>query len=551
LSDQHDSPSEAGPAADPPQPSSYRDRYTQIANEAYKAISDLLTVLSNDEARYIGVLIKRLQLGLQKVTLDSLLEPNKASVEKRFTELRLERLKSKFRLDKVADEIDNESAALEKATRDLEKDLEARGLPIAPPSPSSLSGDERFKLHATLLRLYPSLQLASLPPPDDHFTGIAGKSRVFLFSLRHSDTEIRLMAKFDRPDRAAREWAAIQELRLLHVPAEAILPLAKNDRADGVILYPVAGDHRLKSFVTLSGYLASHLVTAPDNGVRCLEQCLDCLGYFYEIEPGRVDDRFPRDSLPYLWSDFFPEVPSEGIARPVLDRPELTTGAAGEVLALANNLKLPDPFSGLDRLPKYAGHLRLSRIHGDLNLSNILVCPDLDQSPSKVFIIDLADSKPGRATAIDLARIEVELWLRVYSTMASQSGEPFVRWAKDLIAVHDILEDRNNAERSPASTGALRFLYRLRKRAAIILAPHHSDRYMLHDYYLCLYFTYLTQLGYMMRTGNPDVGCLLLARLGASVALRFLGDWGSGIYSPGGSPHRGSPCRRIAELEQS
>jgi hypothetical protein len=359
------------------------------------------------------------------------------------------------------------------------------------------------------------------------------------------------MAKFDRPDRAAREWAAIQELRMLNVPAETILPLAKNEKADGVILYPVAGNHRLKTFTSLSDYLIRHLVSAPGDGVRCLDHCLDSLSFFYEIEPGRVDDRFPRVNPPYRWSDLFSDVPSEATARTLLGQVALTIGDGGELVAAGDQTNLPDPLSGLARLHEYTGHLRLSRIHGDLNLSNLLVCPDLDQSPSKVYIIDLTDSKPGRATAADLARIEVEVWSDVYNSMALKVNQPVERWVADMVAVHDVLEDRPPGERSPAGQGALLFLYHLRKRAATILAPQRSERYMLHDYYACLYFTYLTRLGYLANSDKPKPGQVMLAGLGASLALRFLGDWESGVYSRGGPRQRGSPCRRIESLEQS
>jgi hypothetical protein len=154
------------------------DRYTQIVNDAYGAISELLTVLSNDETRYTAVLIKKLRLGLQKVVLESLLQQNNASVEERFKSLRRDLLKDKFRLDTIARAIDSESAALEEETGEIEKALRDGGFAVSLSTQSSLSGDELFKLHATLLRLYPSLPLAKLPPPDDVFSGVVA-SRVY------------------------------------------------------------------------------------------------------------------------------------------------------------------------------------------------------------------------------------------------------------------------------------------------------------------------------------------------------------------------------------
>ncbi len=59
------------------------------------------------------------------------------------------------------------------------------------------------------------------------------------------------------------------------------------------------------------------------------------------------------------------------------------------------------------------GSVYRSRIHGDFNLTNILVTLNEDTSVSNSYIIDLSHSKADSVLALDFARVEQEMWRRI------------------------------------------------------------------------------------------------------------------------------------------
>src|SRR5664280_2529645 len=79
---------------------------------------------------------------------------------------------------------------------------------------------------------------ADLPKPYRITTGVANKSRVyFLFIPGSATTGINLVAKFDKPDRALREWAAINQIFKSNSPIHAMLPWRNNQKEHGVVIY--------------------------------------------------------------------------------------------------------------------------------------------------------------------------------------------------------------------------------------------------------------------------------------------------------------------------
>jgi hypothetical protein len=205
-----------------------------------------------------------------------------------------------------------------------------------------------------------------------------------------------------------------------------------------------------------------------------------------------------------------------------------------------------------ERLRSPTGSIKLSRIHGDLNLTNVLVCPDARRNPRTVFLIDWAESRPNQPTAVDLARIEAEVWVEAYlGRYLGRAAEE--DWLADFVAACRYLNGSGPAPtafRTDAAfvVGAMSFVYHLRQAACKVLCPssRRLEEYALEDYFACLYFTYLRTLLWRRYQEVPQRSRLALH--GAALALEVMDGLKSGRYSEGGTRRWGSPARVIAEL---
>src|SRR5438270_10497352 len=114
------------------------------------------------------------------------------------------------------------------------------------PSDGGLTAHKAVTLRAAFVRLKLFASHDPLPLPVRVLSGIAGKSRVFVFRYGR---RAQLIAKFDRLDRSEREWGVIETLRHLHPPREVVIPHGRNHLIDGVLIYPAASTASFKESV--------------------------------------------------------------------------------------------------------------------------------------------------------------------------------------------------------------------------------------------------------------------------------------------------------------
>jgi hypothetical protein len=529
-------------------------RFPPFIEEAYSQLGQRSGIFEQALAETAALWVRLHLLNLRLETMNWLRDRNDARSQAALTDLRKVQDDEQLQIERWRKSLEEEVRRLEGQENELSV---VNSTPLSS-ARQELTAEEAVTLRAVLARLNLLEPDENLPTPDDFFSGIAGQSRVFLFFLSNRASGMRLIAKFDGPDRAKREWEVIKFLRLLNVPAETILPHSRNDFTDGVIIYPVAGSPRLKRFVTLSRFLLDQLMVAPGNCVHCVDLFLDPLRYFYDIEPGRVTDRASNNTV-LNWKKFFPEVADSGklsdavhASCPELqcDRPTLqrSTSEIAQDAALVDRL---NPIYDLnERLCSKTGDIRLSLIHGDLNLTNVLVCPALDGSPVKVNVIDLAESSAWQPTASDLARFEVQFWIDLYPRLADAQGVAVKEWMADFDAGCNYLAGRSDqaALRTAVGKRACGLVYYFRRFAIEILAPNPPDRYILGDYFHCLWFSYLTLLTYRSVRDQPNL--VRLALLGASLASQTVHDQNAGAYSPRAARPLLSPCRKLPDLER-
>lgn len=89
------------------------------------------------------------------------------------------------------------------------------------------------------------------------------------------------------------------------------------------------------------------------------------------------------------------------------------------VLRLPAGIRLPNPLTVLPRLPGFFRHVRMARIHGDLNLENILVAHQ--GSHLGVFLIDFATARQDHVLH-DFLRLETEIVTRVIPAACVEAG---------------------------------------------------------------------------------------------------------------------------------
>jgi hypothetical protein len=165
-----------------------------------------------------------------------------------------------------------------------------------------------------------------------------------------------------------------------------------------------------------------------------------------------------------------------------------------------------------------------SRVHGDLNLTNILVGLGAAYQPQKLFLIDLAGSADFAVTAFDLARLETEFLHEVFGPVASRQDPAFDedRCKTMLIAMHDCFAGGTVVVRGDLPMIAERsvsFLQNLREKACDVLRSNLPD-YRMQDYVVALYLQHLRSLAFPS-VQNTRFG-RTIATVGAALALEYL-----------------------------
>lgn len=460
-------------------------------------------------------------------------------------------------LENQSAEADKEKLRLRAAVQKVLAELaqqEQLVLTAAPPRPAGVAMDtvQAALLEFVCLRNDVIHSINQLTPVG-HATGVAGKSAVYFIDVPHAHFEepLHLIAKFDQPERAAREWDTIRQLRSLSLSRDIILPEAYSHGDDGVILYRAARTRESAGSVTFSKYLRLNLEKAPKNCAACVALAFKPLGDLYRIHPGEFrawGGGGPlkwRDALPEAWSELKSESTRYLLAACNTHWPGLTWDQEKEISRHMHwdlPRPLPNPIARVAQLLGEATHkLLLSRIHGDLNLTNLMVSSFQDGTPEKVFVIDLANSERDRPAALDFARLEVALWQETFLEAARalpEAGE--VDWLSDMIKLRDHFDGRTDPLAKPRLGGSRamgQLVTALRHQAFQTLAPEGaaSGHYVLGDYFHCLYFTFLAMLRYKELANDPfQVRAIIV---GAALTLQVIDELNN--YSPAATkPYR-------------
>lgn len=418
--------------------------------------------------------------------------------------------------------------------------------------------DDAETLQRALVRMDLLGEHGALPACKWKRSGAAGKSRVYFLTLVRGSAEVKLVAKFDEPDRAAAEWRAIQELRKLNLPTSVLLPLADNQPSDGVILYhdtsalALAADN-----CELRQWTARWLCSATGTFPVALDWLLGQLRVIHSREPGQSRSQVDGETL--RWRHFFDDDARKLQAireqaqktweldwdSPTFDLPVMVPGAnAGRTV--------PNPLHHLEAmLDNPTNDLRLSRIHGDLNFGNVLLHLDGHGAVMGGMIIDPAKSRAKAPTVLDLARLEIEFWHEPFATVRPDQSV----WSehdklKTMLSVRDGLDGRLpvlvNAVQ-PLGRRTFDFLASLRRQASDLLNPG-VENYMLADYFRTLSLSHLYALAW--ETVNESVLKRRLAILGAALSLQVLRDLENRSYAPPAG-NLASPVRICKERDEA
>lgn len=363
---------------------------------------------------------------------------------------------------------------------------------------------------------------ASTLEPNGMATGVAGRSEVWFITLvRPAGGEQCLVAKFDEPDRADREWDAIEQFRKVNCLPNTMKPIERNVREHGVVVYQDTNALTMTGETkSLAQYLITQLGVNLDNCLAALAQSLKALEYFYIQEPGAA--RLTSQGKTNRWSDLVPisDARYEAICQGIyIALPSFTLTGESFCFEALSDVHLLNPIIGFqDYILKPCGRILLSRVHGDLNLSNVLVALDHKHGPDSVFLIDLADSRNETPTALDLARLETEFWHELFANIW-QGGEPdFVKVAYTAISSLNFPDGQYQVD-SQVTANAIIWINAIRTEAFRILGGNRKG-YMLEDYMKMLYILHVRALAYP--TVQASSRSCQIALLGAALAKRFL-----------------------------
>ncbi|HEX3045590.1 MAG TPA: hypothetical protein VHY08_12600, partial [Bacillota bacterium] len=185
--------------------------------------------------------------------------------------------------------------------------------------------------------------------------------------------------------------------------------------------------------------------------------------------------------------------------------------------------ELPNPVYQFDKIcNQRPGRVQRSRIHGDLNLTNILIGVDGNYAPEIVFIIDLANSCDDAVTAQDFARMEAEFWVETFTEATDRTMSDEKR-----VAAFVKLQLKQPIEcSSQLIKNAVAWVNGVRREAYNRLG-NGIQNYKMEDYMWALYYHFLRTFTYKGTVQQSPFKCRM-AFLGAALALRFLQDLKSG-----------------------
>lgn len=395
-----------------------------------------------------------------------------------------------------------------------------------------------------------------LPNPENVAHGVAGRSCVyFLFIPSREGTGRYLVAKFDEDSRSSREWSAVQDLRQLDNPPEVVLPLMGNEPDDRVIIFPaVEGMSGHIKCLPLLDLFDKQLEKNPKNLSVALDKLFDVLGMYYQSEPGAA--RFAKEGDLIRWASAYPNLEDPKIINSIYSTaykhwPSIDWRSTERFTLPETDQSVLNPFPSMQAmLRERTGPIMLSRIHGDLNLTNVIVALTQKFSPKRVFVIDIANSEPNKIQATDFAKMETEIWRQLAASGKPESIDDLL---KELVVARNFLDGRSlqsPLELSAAMNGALIVVNHLRRFAKHHLKPSRNPghSYLLEDYFRSMYFASLNALKFEdVRESRATSGAMILS---AALSLEFIRDVESGLYSPGSTQDRWPPPRSIKKKDR-
>jgi len=403
---------------------------------------------------------------------------------------------------------------------------------------TKLSAEQREDIQKVLVREGLMDKSQSLPEPYRVSSGVGEKSWLYFFYISDKDrigVGLLLIAKFQSIDRQQREWEAVKTLNCQPLPPEiySIFPINKPE--DPFILYRAAGGMTPSGrCINYADYLIWQIKTAPNNCFEVLEQTKGLLWSLYNANSGRLE------RAPVKWADFWNEAFVNDRRQKI---EEIVTDTSGRLLLECGSLL---PFSNpMTNLNNYLSHptgtIWLSQIHGDLNLTNILVLPKQDGSVERVVIIDFACTKGDRPTAIDFVKVEAEFFQEVFPEFFREEATCMTSFIK----IRDYLDGRETKKDfDEIEQNIIKWVARLRKYATEYCCPRAGESYLLNDYFYCLYFYSLNCLTY--KTVAKSQIKQTIAYLCSSISLKVIEDVQKGCYSKGATSPLTSPVK-VAE----
>ena len=403
---------------------------------------------------------------------------------------------------------------------------------------TKLSAEQREDIQKVLVREGLMDKSQSLPEPYRVSSGVGEKSWLYFFYISDKDrigVGLLLIAKFQSIDRQQREWEAVKTLNCQPLPPEiySIFPINKPE--DPFILYRAAGGMTPSGrCINYADYLIWQIKTAPNNCFEVLEQTKGLLWSLYNANSGRLE------RAPVKWADFWNEAFVNDRRQKI---EEIITDTSGRLLLECGSLL---PFSNpMTNLNNYLSHptgtIWLSQIHGDLNLTNILVLPKQDGSVERVVIIDFACTKGDRPTAIDFVKVEAEFFQEVFPEFFMEEATCMTSFIK----IRDYLDGRETKKDfDEIEQNIIKWVARLRKYATEYCCPRAGESYLLNDYFYCLYFYSLNCLTY--KTVAKSQIKQTIAYLCSSISLKVIEDVQKGCYSKGATSPLTSPVK-VAE----
>jgi hypothetical protein len=371
-------------------------------------------------------------------------------------------------------------------------------------------------------------------------SGKGNVSRVYFYFIPRimgSDEGKEIVVKVDETQRAEKEKEAWAELEKIQIDRCILGPL--HISTSGPIVYEAAqGFADLQRCIELETFLRERLAQDSNSCKKALRMVIDILKSLYKFSPGQMSSRVGVRSI--KWSDEFNKLTSPSVSSRIKKTattvawqvaPEQGWGA--DFIRLPDlkgmNRLLPNPLVDYEnRLNEDIGMVRLSRIHGDMNLNNcVLGYTFPGQSPKQMFIIDLAKSRTNAVTVSDIARIESEFWQEVYSDVVRKQGGDDAQALKGFVAARNILDWQSSTKwlQKTLCKNCIEVVSMLRHRAADCVQLDHDSINFRNLYHTVLYFTCMQALAFPSIWNSEKGGGTLKARIaliGAALSLEVI-----------------------------